>query len=308
MRRKEYDEVKDVFEIFLDQKRLQHLSSHTITNYKRIFNLYDKIMRIAKLPVKQFLPEYLSEWHRFLQETELKPNTIKEYINKMWSFHEWLYDEGYVDTKPRQLYIRTEETVPRFYSLDEVDKLLKKPARNDSFETYSTYVMICFLLATGVRAATLVQIKLSDIDFDGRTITLRHLKNRTQAIIPLSDKLYTVIKQFLLEFIRDSDDSYLFCTRDEEQVTTMCLRGRLYRYCTKRNVEFKDLHAFRHTFAKNYIRNGGSIEKLQKLLTHKSLQNTSHYANLFGEDLQQGYQDTCPLDNILSPKQKIHRR
>ena len=308
MRRKEYDEVGDLFELFLEQKRLQHLSETTIINYQRIFNLYNKIMMVGQLPVKEMIPEYLTEWHRFLQETELKLNTIREYVNKMWTFHMWLYDEGYIDIKPRQLYIKTEETIPRFYSLEEIDKLLRKPKRDCSFETYSTYVMICFLMATGVRAATLVQIKLSDIDFEGRTISLHHLKNRTQVMIPLSDKLYTVIKQFLLEFIRDSEDSYLFCTRDEKPVTTSCLRGRLYRYCTSRNVEFKDLHAFRHTFAKNYMRNGGSIEKLQKLLTHKSLQNTAHYANIFAEDLQEGYKETCPLDNILTPKPKIHRR
>ena len=91
MQRKKYDEVQDIFEIFLDQKRLQHLSPETITNYKHIFSLYNKVMMVAQLPVKEFVPEYLTEWHRFLQETELKKNTIKEYVSKMWSFHMWLY-------------------------------------------------------------------------------------------------------------------------------------------------------------------------------------------------------------------------
>lgn len=308
MRRKEYSTVKDIFNMFLDQKRLQRMTSATIVNYQRYYKLYDRIMKISDLPIKEFNNEYLNEWLRFLQESGLKPNTVKQYITSMRVFHDWLYEEGYLDTKPKHIYIKTEETIPRFYTLEEIEKLLRKPSVKDSFETYSTYVMICFLLGTGVRAATLIEIKLSDIDFEGRNITLRHLKNRTQVLIPLSDKLYFVIKQFLLEFIRDSEDSYLFCTRDEKQVTTTCLRGRLYRYCMERRVEFKDLHAFRHSYAQQYIRNGGSIEKLQKLLTHKSIQTTSYYANIFGKDLQVNYESTCPLDNILSPKQKIQRR
>ena len=307
MRRKEYDTVKDLFEIFLEQKSLQQLSRQTVTNYRRIYHLYDKIMRVSDIPIKEFSHEYLLEWNRFLQEAELKQNTLQEYTAKMWSFHCWLYEEGYIDTKPRHMFVRTEETIPRFYTLEEVNKLIKKPGKRDSFEMYSTYVMICFLLATGVRASTLIEIKISDIDFEGRTISLRHLKNRTQVLIPLSERLYMTLKQFLLEFIRDSEDSYLFCTRDEKQVTTSCLRGRLYRYCTDRKVEFKDLHAFRHTFAKNYMYNGGSIEKLQKLLTHKSLQTTAHYANIFGKDLQINYEQYCPLDNYVGGG-KIKRR
>ena len=308
MKRKEYDTVKDIFEIFLDQKKLANMTTATITNYRRIYHLYDKIMMVSPVPIKEFSAEYLYEWHKFLQEADLKQNTIREYITKMWSFHMWLYEEGYLNSKPRFIYIKTEETIPRFYSIEEISKLLKKPARNDSFETYSTYVMICFLMATGVRAATLIQVKLSDIDFEARTISLRHLKNRTQVIVPLSDKLYSVIKQFLAEFIRDTEDSYLFCTRDEKPVTTTCLRGRLYRYCTDRGVEFKDLHAFRHSYAKNYLANGGTIEKLQKLLTHKSLQTTAHYANIFGKDLQNGYEEVCPLDSMFSENRKIRRR
>lgn len=118
----------------------------------------------------------------------------------------------------------------------------------------------------------------------------------------MSDKLYKVLKEYLSEFIRESKDTYLFCTRHEKKMATIGLRGRLARYCEKRGVEFKDLHAFRHSYAKNYIANGGSIEKLQKLLTHKSLQQTAHYANIFGKDLQVGYEDVCPLDNFVGSR------
>jgi integrase/recombinase XerD len=52
----------------------------------------------------------------------------------------------------------------------------------------------------------------------------------------------------------------------------------------------RTLHAFRHTFAVNYLRRGGSVFHLQKVLGHSTLEMTRRYANLLTEDLQAVHQ------------------
>jgi integrase/recombinase XerD len=56
----------------------------------------------------------------------------------------------------------------------------------------------------------------------------------------------------------------------------------------------RTLHSFRHTFAVNYLRKGGSVFHLQKVLGHSTLEMTRRYCNLMTEDLQATHQQ-CSL-------------
>ena len=52
----------------------------------------------------------------------------------------------------------------------------------------------------------------------------------------------------------------------------------------------RTLHSFRHTFAVNYLRRGGSVFHLQKVLGHSTLEMTKRYCNLVTSDLQAVHQ------------------
>lgn len=60
----------------------------------------------------------------------------------------------------------------------------------------------------------------------------------------------------------------------------------------------RSIHALRHTFAVNYLRNGGSVFHLQKALGHSSLEMSRRYANLLTEDLEQMQQRVSLLNRI----------
>lgn len=62
----------------------------------------------------------------------------------------------------------------------------------------------------------------------------------------------------------------------------------------------RTLHSFRHTFASNYLRNGGSVFHLQKCLGHSSLEMTRPYANLTTSDLQAVHEGLSLLGNRRS--------
>lgn len=50
-------------------------------------------------------------------------------------------------------------------------------------------------------------------------------------------------------------------------------------------------HAFRHTFATNYLRKGGEINRLRLILGHTTFKMTSRYVHMAGADLGRDIDD-----------------
>ena len=145
-------------------------------------------------------------------------------------------------------------------------------------------------------------------DFDNHEILYRHLKNRSVAVIPLSKSLEKVLRDYLFDWKRDKEDGWLFCDGSENQSTVSALHQALDNYCSRRGIKSRGLHALRHSFARGYILNGGNAFKLQKLLTHSTLDMTKRYVRLFGEDLKKDYEQFSLLDTASKGKRNTVKR
>ena len=64
----------------------------------------------------------------------------------------------------------------------------------------------------------------------------------------------------------------------------------------------------RHTFAKNYLLNGGDIFSLQRILGHSSLASVRLYLNLFAADIKKQHQRFSPVDNIAQTSSSYRLR
>ena len=83
-------------------------------------------------------------------------------------------------------------------------------------------------------------------------------------------------------------DALLFASKNETMLGRRVMLRDVKRLCTRLGFvsPARTLPAFRHTFAVNYIRRGGSVFHLQKCLGHSTLEMTRRYANLMTADLQ----------------------
>ena len=120
-------------------------------------------------------------------------------------------------------------------------------------------------------------------------------KQKKQYIIPISSGLKEVLQEYL-RYRKGAADDFLFVTVYGEQFTKDTMGECLRLYNISRGVTKTGIHLFRHTFAKNWIMNGGDIFRLQKVLGHSTLDMVKQYVNLYSADLKRDYDQFSLFD------------
>ena len=142
------------------------------------------------------------------------------------------------------------------------------------------------LLDTGCRISEALSLRVREIDFDNLLVTLDG-KGRKQRVVPFSFELRRAMFRYIADYSR-KPDLLLFASRNETRLGRRVVLRDVKLLCRRLGFEppARTLHAIRHTFAVNYLRRGGSVFHLQKVLGHSSLEMTRRYANLATADLQ----------------------
>ena len=284
---------------FITEKEASGLSNKSIQNYKEAYHRYCK--EIGPSIDK----ESVQKWVQFLLSKSMNHISINHYLNHLRVFAYWLMKNESIERfeiKP----LKSQEAKLKTFSDDELELLLKKPQKTCDFVTYRTWTIINFIMGTGARASTIVNIRIEDIHFSIKEIEYRHLKNRKVATVPLSTTLEFVLKQYLNTW--DIGNNYLFPDKYGNQLTSNALIHSIRSYCMRRGIRPRGAHSFRHTFAKKYIVSGGNAFVLQRLLTHTDLSMTKKYVRLYNSDLQVGFNEMCPLDTFIKEQKLIKKR
>ena len=289
--------LNQAFDEFITEKEARNLSAATIRNYKESYAAFHAFNRYDYL--EDINAQSFFTWIKAMKDNNLKPASINHYLRDCRAFFYWCMDEerGYL----KQFKISTiesQEEQLKFFTDDELMRLLKKPHKDDSFVDWRMWAIVNWVLGTGNRASTICDVMLDDIDYHAKEIALRHTKNKKAQIIPLSPTLEMTIKEYIKLWRRSAPSGYLFPSVAEEQLTTNALRQSFARYAEKRSVKRHNIHGLRHNFARGWIRNEGNMFALQKILGHSSLEMTRKYVKLFTEDIKKDYDKFSPLDTM----------
>ena len=289
--------IQEAFDLFIRKCRIKNLTDLSISSYeKKMVHFYEFIDKSE--PITAVTKDTVDDYILWLREnTEANDITINSYLRSVRAFLYFCMEDRYIPTFKIQL-IKAEKKIKETYTDDELVRLLEKPdVDNCSFSCYKTWVFENYLLGTGNRISTALDLHIGDINFQSGVIILRKTKNRKQQIIPLSATLAEILQGYLQIRGGEADD-YVFCNEYGEQASCRTYQQLVRRYNRKRGVEKTSCHTFRHTFAKNWILNSGDMFRLQKILGHSDLTVTKEYVNMFGQDLQMDFEKFNPLDNL----------
>ena len=286
--------VTEAKNTFLQHCKVKNLSVSTLEYYKEDIEYF--IAHIEQRFIHEITIDVYEEFLARELDEGKKITSLNSRIRGLRVFFKFCAERDYMEPLTIKL-MKQDETVKEPYTDAELAKLLRRPHSN-SWAEWRTWAAINYLVGTGNRASTLINLRVKDIDFENMNIFLSKLKNRRQQYVPLSPSLKTVLLDYLKTWDYIEED-YLFGSYTGQQLNLRSLQSAIGRYNISRGVTKTSIHLFRHTFAKNYIMAGGGMVQLQALLGHSTLDMTRHYVNLYGQDLHRGYEQFNPLDVFM---------
>lgn len=298
--------VQKAFEQFQKQNVLKNLAPGTIEFYDAKARKLFAFLGDTEQPIDIITDETVGDYIFEMKEEKLSDTTINTNLRMVRAFLYWCMEKGYLEQFSVKL-VRADDPIKEPYTAQELEKLLKAPKRKScSFAEYRNWVMVSFLLGTGCRASTLVNLKIGDLDLSAGMVTFRHMKARNQQMVPLSKSLVEILEEYL-EFRGGEASELLFVSEYGNALTVSALGNAVWAYNHKRGVEKTSVHLFRHTYAKLYIQAGGDPFRLQKLMGHSDLSMTRKYVALYADDLKANYDALNPLEQMNHGRQRGER-
>lgn len=286
---------------YLDNCRARNLREGTINHYRQTYVQFKKFFDM-QMPVSEITEEVYQRYVVFLRTTLHNDVSINAYLRDFITTMHFLMREGYLEPFRMQA-IKVDKSGVETYSDEELYTLLKKPnLKKCKFSEYQCWVMTNFLFSTAVRQRSLMHIRIKDIDFDNCMVHVTVTKNRKILLVPFNQTLKNIIIEFLKYRQHKSEEDFLFCNVFGQQLVKSTCYTMLSNYNKSRGVQTTGIHRYRHTFAKQWILNGGNVVSLSKLLGHSSLQITQNYINLLVSDVSKEVTTLNLLDKFSERK------
>lgn len=261
----------EYLQLFLEAKRIEGCSERTIQYYrttieKLLLNIITPIRKITTEEIRHYLVKYQ-------QVNNCSKVTVDNVRRNISSFFSWLEEEDYLLKSPmRRIHkIKTKQQVKETIS-DEAIELLR-----DNCNCLRDLAIIDLLYSTGIRVGELVNLNISDIDFDARECVVFGKGDKERKVY-FDAKAKIHLQDYLSN--RKDNNQALFVTLDApfDRLKISGVEIRMRRLGRSLSMDKIHPHKFRRTMATRAIDKGMPIEQVQKLLGHSQIDTTMQYA------------------------------
>ena len=289
---------QELIDLYAKECKLKNLADVTIQGYlyaNKYFLEYVKKDLLCADVTQDLIDDYKLHLMSYL-----KPQTVNSYIFKVSPIVKYGISKGYIEDNIMFTHMVEQEHFKKIYTDEELSILLKKPKTN-SFAEFRCWVIVNFLLATGVRATELREININDLDLDNGIVSLSHTKNRKPRVIPIPTTLQTILQEYLLHR-QGQDNEPLFCNQYGEKLCRTTLQTSITKYAKRRGLNRYSLHLFRHTFITLSIKKGVSPIILKRITGHSNFKMLDNYFNANIDDIVSIVDNINPLEDFKSKK------
>lgn len=311
--------IKQCFDKYIFTKKMEGQTKETIATkirtHKQFHKVIDKFFgydlpqQLRLDDVRQVINHFQTEYilHEedknvsdFYKTKGLAHTTINSLITSNRAFYNWLLDEGYIHENPFDKVKMLKESVSIDALSNQEIKMLLQGFNQKSFEGFRAYVLTVLLLDTGMRNTEAIETKISDIDFSRNVILITADRAKTNRLryVPFSQKTNKLLRELLSE-TEEVNTEYLFPTvYGNRPFDKRFYRTQLEDVSKNQGMKHVHPHMLRHTFATQYLMNGGDAISLQKILGHTKLDMTMRYVEFTQSDLSEKHCNFSPIANL----------
>lgn len=277
MNRQEYETT---VKAFLNALPSANKSKHTITAYDLALRKFAE--HLNSTGVDEITRGTVVSFRSELNNDGVKANTIRHYMVLIHKFFVWAVKMGYSTENPVDTdEIPSQQTIEyNMLTLDEINRLLTERPNKRNKNYCKIYAMVVLFIQVGLRNSEMRALTVDDLDFENKTITIRHGKGDKKRVVPFPTLSREVISEYLNSGIRPAtanSNEVLFGIENNgswHEINIVNLNSLVKRYVKR--VIGKDIHAhlLRHCACSLWASMDVPMRDVQQALGHASIVTT----------------------------------
>ena len=277
-------EFENVVRKMEQQVTLRGQSKSTLNNYIRRIALC--VLHFGKLP-EQIDPEEINEYLISLALDPKSPSrsSFKHMVYGLRYYYRLMGMNKNAIALPS---LKKEAKLPVILNGKELKELFAAPT------LLKHRVVLTLIYSAGLRGQEVINLKISDIDFERKTIHIRQSKFKKDRIVPLAGSMALGLKKYLA-----AENPHIWLFNGKEADGRYSVKGLSWvmRETLKKTSITKEvsLHSLRHSYATHLLEQGLNIVTLKELLGHAEITTTMIYLHVAQCDMVKAH---SPLDRL----------
>jgi len=273
---------------------VRRLSPNTIESYARDLAQLGGFAEEAGRPVETLDRKDLESFIRSLMTAGQSPRSVARLVACLRGFYRFVVVEQRLPKNPAEdlRAPRGWASLPKFLSLEEVDRLLEQPDAAAP-RGLRDKALIEVLYATGLRVSELVSLRAGDLHLDAGYLTCVG-KGDKQRMVPMGHDAADWVRRYIRDgrpaILKKRPSPWLFVNARGGPLSRVgfwkILKG--YGKTATLNIDLSP-HVLRHSFATHLLERGADLRMIQVMLGHADLSTTQIYTHVLEARLKAVY-------------------
>ncbi|WP_321473905.1 site-specific integrase [uncultured Paludibaculum sp.] len=289
--------LKALYDNFLQERRfLKNCSPKTLRSYGQAWDAFESVL-VQVEEADAVRPALKNGVVQLMDSGRLKPSSINVYLRAMNAFLRWASVEEHLKPPVSGIPL-LKAPVKVISTLNEAQVHQLAQFKPRFRKERRVHAMALLVLDTGLRLNECLQLEVKDVDLENFLVTVQKGKGNRQRRVPISGTGRKVLYRHICNGGNPAR-RFVFETANSTAVTQRNADRDLKYIGRKLRLDLH-WHLLRHTFGTLFIRNGGNVADLQRIMGHRAITTTMLYVHSQASDFVMAH-------NTLSPLAKANR-